>query len=175
MKYIQCNKCGCDVYWDTNRHGKKYLAQRQSREYEDGTGSWKEPHYCQATPAEAANYQARLESERLEQEYRDQEAIRNGEIVKGQTVKVYRGRKVPQGTIGVVFWVAEEADAYDVWKIGIKDEAGIKYFLAMNNVNFYFDGADELNERRVAEAKAEAKARRKAMKEVIDPNDEGDI
>jgi hypothetical protein len=101
--------------------------------------------------------------------------IANGEIVVGQTIKVYRGRKVPQGTIGIVFWIAEEADNFGVYKIGFKDEAGVKYFCAINNVDFYFDGADELNAQRVAEAKAEAKAQRKLNKELSMSNGEDEI
>lgn len=174
-KSISCNKCGAECYWDTNRNGKRYLAQRNVQEYEGGTGTWKSPHYCTATPEEAAEYQANLLSDKLEKEYRLSVEIANGEIVYGQTVKVYRGRKVPQGTIGIVFWVAEEADSFDVWKIGIKDQAGVKYFLAINNVDFYFDGADELNDKKVAEGKAQAKADRAAKKAFIASDDDGEI
>jgi len=174
-KSISCNKCGAECYWDTNRNGKRYLAQRNVQEYEGGTGTWKSPHYCTATPEEAAEYQANLLSDKLEKEYRLSVEIANGEIVVGQTVKVYRGRKVPQGTIGIVFWVAEEADNFDVWKIGIKDQDGVKYFLAINNVDFYFDGADELNDKKVAEGKAQAKADRAAKKAFIASDDDGEI
>ena len=175
MKIVNCNKCGCECYWDTNRNGKRYLAQRNIREYQDGTGVWKSPHYCTATPEEAAEYQAMLQREKDHQEQRNAEAIANGEIVYGQTVKVYRGRKVPIGTIGIVFWVAEEADRFDTWKIGIKDEAGVKHFLAINNVDFYFDGADELNDKKVAESKAQAKADRAAKKASIASDDDNEI
>ena len=171
---VRCNKCGCECYWDTNRNGKRYLAQRNEQEYEGGTGTWKSPHYCAATD-EGASYQAMLRSDKLEQEYRLSVQIANGEIVVGQTIKVYRGRKIPQGTMGVVFWVADEADGFGVYKIGFKDDAGIKYFCAINNVNFYFDGADELNAKRVAEAKAEAKAQRKLNKELSMSNEENEI
>ena len=173
-EYTRCNKCGCECYWDTNRNGKRYLAQRNVQEYEGGTGTWKSPHYCAATDG-GAQYQANLLSDKLEKEYRLSVEIANGEIVVGQTIKVYRGRKIPQGTIGVVFWVAEEADGYGVYKIGFKDEAGIKYFCAINNVDFYFDGADELNAKRVAEAKAEAKAYRQAKKASIALGEEEEI
>lgn len=174
-KSISCNKCGAECYWDTNRNGKRYLAERAVREYGDGVGTWKQPHYCKATPEEAAEYQAMLKREKDKQDERTSEEIANGEIVYGQTVKVYRGRKVPQGTIGVVFWVAEEADNFNVWKIGIKDEAGVKYFLAINNVDFYFDGADELNDKKVAEGKAQAKADRAAKKAFIASGDDCEI
>ena len=164
--FVKCNKCGCECFWDTNRNGKRYLAMIQEQGYMNGkTASWKQPHYCQATPEEAAEYQAELKMQKEAQAEIKAKALADGEIVYGQTVKVYRGRKVPQGTIGVVFWMAEEADAYGVWKIGIKDEAGVKYFLAQSNVDFYFDGADALNESKIADAKAEAKAQRKLKKE----------
>jgi len=164
-KLVRCNKCGCECYWDTNRNGKRYLAQRNEQEYEGGTGTWKSPHYCQATDEEAAAYQAMLEGVKQQLVNIQAEQIANGEIVVGQTVKVYRGRKVPQGTVGIVFWVAEEASGYGEWKIGLKDEAGDKHFTSISNVNHYFDGADALNEARVAQAKAEAKAQRQSNKE----------
>lgn len=172
---VNCNKCGCECFWDTNRNGKRYLAQKAEREYSEGTGTWKMPHYCQATPEQAAEYQAMLKRDRDKHEEALADAINRGEIVYGQTVKVYRGRKVAQGTIGVVFWVAEEPDHFGVFKIGIKDEAGVKYFLAINNVDFYFDGADELNAVMVAKRKAEDKANRAAKKACVVSGDEDEI
>lgn len=175
QKLVNCNKCGCECFWDTNRNGKRYLAQKAVREYSEGTARWKMPHYCQTTPEEAAEYQAMLQREKDEQEQRKSQAIANGEIVVGQTVKVYRGRKVPIGTVGIVFWVAEDADRFDTWKIGIKDEAGTKHFLAINNVDFFFDGADELNEKKVSESKAQAKAERAARKALMVSDDDDTI
>ena len=174
-KLVNCKKCGCECFWDTNRNGKRYLAVNVSQEYEFGRGGWKMPHYCKATPEEAAAYQAQLQNLKDQQAERDAQGVANGEIVVGQTVKVYRGRKVPIGTVGIVFWVADKADRFDTWKIGIKDEAGVKHFLAINNVDFYFDGADELNEKRVAEAKAKAKADRAAKKAFIASDDDNEI
>jgi hypothetical protein len=165
-RMVSCNRCGCECFWDTNRHGKRYLAVKMIQEYEGGTGGWKQPHYCQATDEQAAEYQARLQETKDQLKALEDAAIANGEIVVGQTVKVYRGRKVPIGTMGVVFWIAEQEDAFGCYKIGFKDEAGNKHFTAINNVDYYFDGADALNEQRVAEAKAEAKARRKMKKEM---------
>jgi hypothetical protein len=174
-KLVNCDKCGCECFWDTNRNGKRYLAQKAEQEYADGIGTWKMPHYCKATPEEAAEYQAMLQREKDKQEELNAKAISNGEIVYGQTVKVYRGRKVPIGTVGIVFWVADEADRFDTWKIGIKDEAGVKHFLAINNVDYYFDGADELNDKKVAESKAQAKADRAAKKAFIASDDDNEI
>ena len=170
-KLVNCNKCGAECYWDTNRNGKRYLAQRCEQEYEGGTGTWKMPHYCNATPEQAAEYQASLQRLKDQQALEQMSAIENGEIVVGQTVKVYRGRKVAQGTIGIVFWVAEEEDAFGCYKIGLKDEEGNKHFTSISNVDYYFDGADALNEARVAQAKAEAKARRQSKKELVMSSD----
>lgn len=172
MTNVNCNKCGCECFWDTNRNGKRYLAQRNEQEYANGVGTWKSPHYCTATPEEALEYQAGLQRQKDDENSRKLLALAEGEIIVGQTVKVYRGRKVPQGTIGVVFWLAEESDDFGAYKIGIKSADGTKHFVAINNVDFYFDGADELNEKRVAEAKAEAKANREARKAFIASGEE---
>ena len=172
MTNVNCNKCGCECYWDTNRNGKRYLAQRNEQEYANGVGTWKSQHYCTATPEEALEYQAGLQRQKDDENSRKLLALAEGEIIVGQTVKVYRGRKVPQGTIGVVFWLAEESDDFGAYKIGIKSADGTKHFVAINNVDFYFDGADELNEKRVAEAKAEAKANREARKAFIASGEE---
>lgn len=172
MTNVHCNKCGAECFWDTNRNGKRYLAQNVEKEYDDGIGSWKMPHYCQATPEEAVKYQAELQRQRDDENSRKLLALAEGEIVVGQTVKVYRGRKVPQGTIGIVFWIADESDDFGTYKIGIKSVDGTKHFVAINNVDFYFDGADELNEKRVVEAKAEAKANRAARKAFIASGEE---
>jgi hypothetical protein len=59
-------------------------------------------------------------------------AIAEGQIVKGATVTVVRGRKVPKGTTGVVFWVG--TDSYDKPKIGIRDDAGVTHWTATANV-----------------------------------------
>jgi hypothetical protein len=174
-KIVGCRRCGAECFWDTNRHGKKYLAEVNEQQYDGGTGKWKQPHYCQATDAEAAKYQEGLQRLKDEQALRKQIALENGEIVVGQIVKVYRGRKVRLGTIGIVFWLSEEADGFGCYKVGFTDKAGNKHFTAINNVDFYFDGADALNEQRVAEAKAEAKARRKMKKEFEASGEEVEI
>ena len=174
-KIVGCKRCGAECFWDTNRHGKKYLAQVNEQQYEGGTGRWKQPHYCQATDEEAAKFQESMQRLKDEETLRNQTALENGEIVVGQTVKVYRGRKVPQGTIGIVFWLSDEEDAFGCYKIGFTDEAGNKHFTAINNVDFYFDGADALNEQRVAQAKAEAKERRRLKKELEASGEEVEI
>jgi len=55
-----------------------------------------------------------------------------GEIVKGATVTVVKGRKVPHGTTGVVTWVG--IDSYDKPRIGFRTADGESVFTATSNV-----------------------------------------
>lgn len=58
--------------------------------------------------------------------------IERGEITKGQTVTVVKGRKVAKGTTGVVFWIGE--DSYGKGRIGFKGDDGETYWTAISNV-----------------------------------------
>lgn len=57
--------------------------------------------------------------------------IEAGEIVKGATVQVVKGRKVPKGTTGTVIWIGEGQWG---WRVGIKDAAGETHWTALDNV-----------------------------------------
>lgn len=123
---FKCGKCGDVVYFDVNRHGKRYLAETAGEDYYDGGSnprhaSWKQPHYH--SDEEVAVYQGR-----------HQAAIARGEVVKGQTVEVFKGRKVPKGTTGVVFWVAPEVDGWGVTKVGFKTAEDEKHFINIENL-----------------------------------------
>ena len=60
----------------------------------------------------------------------------------GKLVKVVKGRKVPKGTTGVVFWVKryDNSKYGDPWgidsttKVGIRDDKGQAHFTAICNV-----------------------------------------
>ena len=57
----------------------------------------------------------------------------------GKTVKVVKGRKVPIGTIGDVFYLARKHYSQNTWfgfdtRIGIKSEDGTQHFLSASNV-----------------------------------------
>lgn len=56
--------------------------------------------------------------------------LAEGAIIKGQTVTVVKGRKVPLGTVGIVFWVGENN-----WgtQVGFKSN-GETYFTAITNL-----------------------------------------
>ena len=61
-------------------------------------------------------------------------------ITKGKIVKVVKGRKVPLGTVGEVFWMEHvNYDSYnrrcgETIKVGIKDSNGNKYYTYINNL-----------------------------------------
>ena len=62
------------------------------------------------------------------------------QVAKGKEVKVVKGRKVPIGTVGVVFWRKEcnydryQREWHTVMRIGIKTADGNTYFLSEQNV-----------------------------------------
>ena len=58
------------------------------------------------------------------------------EISKGKTVKVVRGRKVPIGTVGVVFWIG--SGQYGE-RVGIKDANDTVHWTASKNVEVIGD------------------------------------
>lgn len=129
-----CNKCGCECYWDTNRHGKRYLAQDNQKVYSGAFATWVSPHYCTATEEDAAEYQANLQQRKDDAVNQHIADIANGKIVKGQTVVVVKGRKFAKGLTGLVFWVAPEPDQYRVTKVGMTTEAGEKIYINIENV-----------------------------------------
>ena len=70
-------------------------------------------------------------------------------IIKGTHVKVVRGRKVPIGTTGKVFWKGEGTYG---WRVGFKDSTDTVHWTALTNVEAIYDDATV-----VAAALAEAK------------------
>lgn len=58
--------------------------------------------------------------------------IASGAIVKGATVEVFKGRKVPVGTVGKVIWTG--IDNWEKPRVGIKTESGETHFTAESNV-----------------------------------------
>lgn len=69
--------------------------------------------------------------------------IRSFKKFYGKNVVVNRGRKVPRGTVGNVFWMGQtDYSKYgDKWgistsiRVGIKDESENVYWTALNNVD----------------------------------------
>lgn len=57
-------------------------------------------------------------------------------VAKGKTVKVVRGKKVPKGTVGRVFWIADGK-----WgvRVGLETASGETHFTALGNVEVASD------------------------------------
>lgn len=110
-----CSPCGMEVIWAETQAGKKYLANiREWRGDEGGKKTFLPAHRCQPDGKE----EERETAKKSLQAYKDAEAIARGEFPKGVTVKVYKGRKVPVGTQGVVFWTG--SDNWGNTRLGIK-------------------------------------------------------
>lgn len=125
---FECRNCGGNVFFTLNRNGKRYLAERVSISYANGGKSWFQPHHCIEMHKEM--HQARL----AHQATQLQTAINSGEIVKGQTVEVAKGRKYPIGTQGIVFWVADESDQYGTIRVGFTSATDEKIFINIENL-----------------------------------------
>lgn len=71
---------------------------------------------------------------RVEMVHEAEQKARTVEI--GSTVKVVRGKKVPVGTIGEVFWMGEKRynGSYPQTRIGFKDEHGTVFWTGLRNV-----------------------------------------
>ena len=120
-----CITCLADIVRVTRPDGTKRLYDVNGRYNAAGNyvydyACWNHPHTCD--PAIAATVQAERDAK-----------IAAGEItVIGQNVTVIRGRKIPKGTNGIVFWVGDDVNAYngDVFtKLGIKTESNDHVFV----------------------------------------------
>jgi hypothetical protein len=89
--------------------------------------------------AEDALYRAKMEAAKIE---------------KGDYVTVYKGRKVPKGTIGQVFWIG---DTQYGTRIGLTDAAGDTWWTALTNVK-KMAVAPESAVRLIKEVRAEQKS-----------------
>jgi hypothetical protein len=129
---FECRDCGRVVVWMTSKKGHRYLAQplEWSGSETFAQRVYYPRHECNPTIEERAMVAARAEARAAE----IAEKISNGEIVKGQRVEVVKGRKVPKGTTGIVFWIADAPDAYDVIKVGFTTDEGVKHFTNVQNV-----------------------------------------
>lgn len=112
----RCDGCGCEV---AKTDSGRILDIRTTENGARVTACWSSGHECD--PERAAAHAA----------YRATQ-IDAGEIIKGQTVTVIKGRKVAKGTTGIVFWVGE--DSYGKGRIGFKGDDGETYWTATSNV-----------------------------------------
>jgi hypothetical protein len=134
-KTFPCRDCGKPVAWRTSKAGKRYLGQparwRIDSDSSHNGGShektWWPSHDCTPDP-EWRDRAAREEADRIAA------ATAAGILTRGVRAEVYKGRKVPIGTIGFVFWVADEPDSFDVVRVGMTTDAGEKVFVNSANL-----------------------------------------
>lgn len=111
-----CDGCGMPV---AKTETGRTLDLTYSRNYAPQVACWSQGHECDPEVAQAyATVQA--------------DKVDSGELIKGQTVTVVKGRKVAKGTTGVVFWIGE--DSWGKGRIGFKDESGETFWTATSNV-----------------------------------------
>ncbi|CAB4156602.1 hypothetical protein UFOVP655_75 [uncultured Caudovirales phage] len=121
---FECGQCGQEVVKCKSNKGGIYIASIQvvqsrfAEGHHEGLKSIYPFHKCNE------------EVQKLWQET-VQYNIESGQIVKGQTVEVVRGRKVPKGTIGKIFWVGSGTNfnGQEEERIGIETESGEKFYV----------------------------------------------
>lgn len=123
-----CNKCGQKVVKCQSKSGSFYIANVEivTSQYADYSARGKAiypVHKC--NEHEIAQYQELI-----------QRQLSEGVIVKGQKVVVVKGRKVPKGTQGEIFWLG-----YETWngesilkRLGIVTPTGEKVFVSSEYV-----------------------------------------
>lgn len=121
--WFPCSECGAKVAWAESNAGKKYLAVETVWRGHTRSKVILRFHECSPDEGYKAQQVAKIA-----------EAQANGTVIKGVTVEVFKGRKVPIGTIGKVFWVATETDGYGKIKVGLIDSDGTKHYTAIDNV-----------------------------------------
>lgn len=114
--YGTCDGCGTYV---AKTESGRIMPAGSMYGYMHAFACWGEQHTCD--PEQAAAHAAYKASK-----------IDAGEIVKGQTVTVVKGRKVPKGTTGTVAWIGE--DNYGNARVGFKTADGEMVFTAQSNV-----------------------------------------
>jgi hypothetical protein len=105
VDYFPCRDCGVKVCWLTSKAGKRYISEPWEwvgGDYSLHSKMIPAGHKCVPNP------QWREQHEEAERAAiaAAQEA---GEIRKGVIVEVVKGRKIPIGTCGEVFWSGEGA------------------------------------------------------------------
>jgi hypothetical protein len=103
------------------------------------TRGWSYPNNAvvDAPPELIKKYQEKLEADRKrrEQAYRDWREQEYGPLcVRGDTLEVFKGRKVPVGTFGVCIWVGPDKFRVNHKRVGIKDDEGTVHWTSASNV-----------------------------------------
>jgi hypothetical protein len=128
MSTFPCRDCGTPVAWRTAKSGKRYLDQPwewQGGDYSLHTKTIHGSHWCTPNPTWKEEAAAIVAAEFAAD-------LAAGNIVKNAPVIVFKGRKVPVGTTGVISWIGE--DSYGAARVGIRTESGEVVYTAQSNV-----------------------------------------
>jgi hypothetical protein len=135
---FRCKDCGGQVEWAVSKKQNTYLAVEcmwTSDAHSSANGRTNQRIFYPAHDCEPnVEYQARFKVA-MQMLADDREVkLQAGEMVVGAQVEVFKGRKVPKGTAGELFWIAPQPDAYGVIKAGFKTVEGEKHFLNIENI-----------------------------------------
>lgn len=121
-KYYDCPNCGTPVKKAESKAGNVYVSEPTEwyGEMADGRRVYATAHYCKKPKNWWADYMRKLANE-----------LPAGQWVKGQKVKVVRGRKLPIGTTGEIFWVGDNGYGESA---GLLLADGQKVFTATRNL-----------------------------------------
>lgn len=123
MSETRCKRCGDrNVFWYQTKKGKTCLMTWSEWRGEYGAKMIKVPHICNGDG-----------SWQEEERKQNQDKLDAGVIMKGQHVVVWKGRKVPKGVEGVIFWTGP--DRYSgITRVGLKTESGETFYTDASNV-----------------------------------------
>jgi hypothetical protein len=136
---FRCKDCGKPVVWAVSKKtDKTYLAVKatwMSDAHSSSNGRTNQrtfypAHACEPDTEHQARYALAMQMLDADKSAK----LDAGEVVVGAQVEVFKGRKVPKGTAGEVFWVAPQPDAYGVIKAGFKTAEGEKHFTNIENL-----------------------------------------
>lgn len=129
LKLFSCRDCGTQVAWRQTTTGKRYLAQPKhwNGERFSSQRTYWPAHRCTPDPT-WREHADRAEAERIAL------AVAAGRIERGCAVRVAKGRKFAIGTVGVVFWVADELTGYGITKCGVMTDGGEKIYINIENL-----------------------------------------
>lgn len=127
---MDCRYCGIEVEWRESKAGKRYLANRVEIRGETGRTikSIYPAHVCKvADQAERDAIDERIKAEK-------EAALERGEIMIGQEMIVFKGRKYPIGTKGKITWIAQKEDQFGVIKVRLLLESGEQIYINKANI-----------------------------------------
>ncbi len=144
--FSRCERVMSDVY-EYLTYAVSYVPSEDTFKegYVHGEYGSKAFAFVDATPEVVARYATWLVEQAAKREAAAREASKEralrelSEISRGREVKVVKGRKVPVGTAGQVFWYGQTQYG---WRVGFTTAAGEKHFTAASNVEVVVPGAE---------------------------------